>query len=246
MLLLGRSRRGNPIYISLPSPALEASRPIVHFLGFRASPKIPTSDVCLRQAPKCNFKIIGFNFEMAGFSFKMISFRFKMVGFSFKMAGFNFKMIGFSFKMANFGFKMAHSRPQMANLSFQRGPGQDLAENGPFAFKPHKEFIQKKYGFHFGNFGLPNRPNDHFGVKTVTFSFKLANFGFTFSLKMANFGFKMAHSRPPNDHFGFKTVTFTFKMANFGFKMVHSRLKMANLGFQRGPGQDLADLGFRV
>ena len=42
MLLLGRSRRGNPIYISLPSPALEASRPIVHFLGFRASPKIPT------------------------------------------------------------------------------------------------------------------------------------------------------------------------------------------------------------
>ena len=36
--------------------------------------------------------------------------------------------------MANFGFKMAHSRLQMANLNFQRGPGQDLAENGPFAF----------------------------------------------------------------------------------------------------------------
>ena len=45
--------------------------------------------------------------------------------------------------MANFGFKMARSRLQMANLSFQRGPGQDLAENGPFAFKPNKEFIEK-------------------------------------------------------------------------------------------------------
>ena len=32
---------------------------------------------------------------------------------------------------------------KMANLSFQRVPGQDLAENGPFAFKPHKEFIKK-------------------------------------------------------------------------------------------------------
>ena len=31
----------------------------------------------------------------------------------------------------------------MANLSFQRGPGQDLAENGPFAFKPNKEFFEK-------------------------------------------------------------------------------------------------------
>ena len=35
----------------------------------------------------------------------------------------------------------------MANLGFQRGPGQDLAENGPFAFKPHKEFIEKKTAF---------------------------------------------------------------------------------------------------
>ena len=35
----------------------------------------------------------------------------------------------------------------MANLSFQRVPGQDLAENGPFAFKPHKEFIQKNTAF---------------------------------------------------------------------------------------------------
>ena len=42
---------------------------------------------------------------------------------------------------------------KMANLSFQRVPGQDLAENGPFAFKPHKEFIQKKYGRRFGKPG---------------------------------------------------------------------------------------------
>ena len=31
----------------------------------------------------------------------------------------------------------------MANLNFQRVSGQDLAENGSFAFKPHKEFIKK-------------------------------------------------------------------------------------------------------
>ena len=49
--------------------------------------------------------------------------------------------------MANFGFKMARSGLQMANLGFQRGPGQELAENGPFAFQPHKEFIDKKTGF---------------------------------------------------------------------------------------------------
>ena len=35
----------------------------------------------------------------------------------------------------------------MANLSFQRVRGQDLADNGPFAFKPHKEFIQKNTAF---------------------------------------------------------------------------------------------------
>ena len=49
--------------------------------------------------------------------------------------------------MANFGFKMARSGLQMANLGFQRGPGQELAENGPFAFTPQKEFIEKKTGF---------------------------------------------------------------------------------------------------
>ena len=49
--------------------------------------------------------------------------------------------------MAKFGFKMARSRLQMANLSFQRGPGQDLAENGPFAFKPQKEFIETNTAF---------------------------------------------------------------------------------------------------
>ena len=123
MLLLGRWVRGNPPFFSHPSPALEVSRPIVHFLGFRASPKIPTSDVCLRHAPKCSFKMIGFSFEMAGFSFKMIGFSFKMVGFSFKMAGFSFK-ISVCLKMANFGFKMAPSGPQMANLSFKGAPGR--------------------------------------------------------------------------------------------------------------------------
>ena len=71
--------------------------------------------------------------------------------------------------MAKFGFKMARSRLQMANLSFQRGPGQDLAENGPFAFKLQKKFIEQKYGFHFGTFGLQTRPT---------------------------FAFQMAHSRP--------------------------------------------------
>ena len=49
--------------------------------------------------------------------------------------------------MANFGFKMAHSRLQMGNLRFQRSPRQDLAENGPLAFKPHKEFNRKNTAF---------------------------------------------------------------------------------------------------
>ena len=31
----------------------------------------------------------------------------------------------------------------MDNLSFQRVPGQDLPENGSFAFVPHKEFINR-------------------------------------------------------------------------------------------------------
>ena len=42
---------------------------------------------------------------------------------------------------------MARSGLQVANLGFQRGPGQELAENGPFAFKPHKEFIEKNTAF---------------------------------------------------------------------------------------------------
>ena len=59
--------------------------------------------------------------------------------------------------MANFGFKMVHSRLKMANLGFQRGPGQDLAENGPFAFKPHKEFIEKNTAFILEN--LASKPS---------------------------------------------------------------------------------------
>ena len=57
MLLLGRWVRGNPLFFFLPSPALEVSRPIVHLLGFRVSPKIPTSDVCLRQALNLDSKL---------------------------------------------------------------------------------------------------------------------------------------------------------------------------------------------
>ena len=77
MLCLGRWVRGNPFLFSLPSPALEVSRPIVHLLGFRASPKIPTSDAGLRQAFKFSFKIVRFSFKMAGFSFKMVDFSLK-------------------------------------------------------------------------------------------------------------------------------------------------------------------------
>ena len=66
-----------------------------------------------------------------------------MRNFRFKMVRFSFKMLHFSFKMQHFGFKLVICKLKMANLSFQRVPGQDLAENGPFAFKPHKEFIKK-------------------------------------------------------------------------------------------------------
>ena len=45
--------------------------------------------------------------------------------------------------MLHFSFKMMICKLKMANLSFQRVPGQDLAENGPFAFKAQKEFIKK-------------------------------------------------------------------------------------------------------
>ena len=55
-------------------------------------------------------------------------------------------MFRFSFKMLPVSFKMVICRLTMANLSFQRVPGQDLAENGPFAFKPQKEFIKKNAG----------------------------------------------------------------------------------------------------
>ena len=74
------------IDFSLPSPALEVSRPIVHLLGFRASPKIPTSDMCLKQAPIFNFKMVDFSFKMADFSFKMVGFSFTMAVCSFWLA----------------------------------------------------------------------------------------------------------------------------------------------------------------
>ena len=84
---------------------------------------------------------------MFHFSFKMFHFSFKMFHFSFKMFHFRFKMLPFSFKMFRFTFKIMIYEPEMANLSFKRAPGQDLTENGPFAFKPQKEFIKKNTAF---------------------------------------------------------------------------------------------------
>ena len=53
-----------PFLFSLPSPALEVSRPIVHLLGFRASPKIPTSDVFFKQGCNFTFKRVTFSFTI--------------------------------------------------------------------------------------------------------------------------------------------------------------------------------------
>ena len=101
-----------------------------------------------------SFKMLHFSFTMLHFSFKMFHFSFKMHHFSFKMRHFNFKMHHsgfkmhpFSLKLFHFTFKMVICGLEMANLSFQRVPGQDLAENGPFAFKPQKEFIKKNTAF---------------------------------------------------------------------------------------------------
>ena len=105
-------------------------------------------------------------------SFKMLHSSFKMHHFNFKMHHSSFKMHPFSFKMHHFAFKMVICKPKIANLSFQRVPGQDLAENGPFAFKPNKEFIKKNTALvlenltsktvkmlHYGHF---QRQNDQF------------------------------------------------------------------------------------
>ena len=70
MLFLGRWVRGNPPLFSHPSPALEVSRPIVHLLGFRASPKIPTSDVFFKQGHNVRFKMVNFSFKMMLLAFK--------------------------------------------------------------------------------------------------------------------------------------------------------------------------------
>ena len=80
---------------------------------------------------------------------------------------FGFKTVTFSFKMATFGFKMARSGLQ-TNLGFQRGPGQELAENGPFAFKPQKEFIEKNTAFILENLAFETVRMTIFGFKTVT------------------------------------------------------------------------------
>ena len=80
---------------------------------------------------------------MAIFNGKMDNFSFKMRNFSFKMLRLRFKRINLVSKWSIFSFKIVICKLKMANLNFQRVPGQDLAENGPFAFKPHKEFIKK-------------------------------------------------------------------------------------------------------
>ena len=66
---------------------------------------------------------------------RMGNFSFKMHHFSFKMHHPSLKMHPFSFKMFHFIFKLVICRLKMANLSFQRVPGQDLAENGPFVLE---------------------------------------------------------------------------------------------------------------
>ena len=92
---------------------------------------------------------------------------------------------------------MVSCRLTIANLSFQKVPGQDLAENGPFAFKPHKEFIQRNTAFVLEN--LPSKTvqmlrSGRFCCIIVDFSFKMIGFSFEmvdFSGKLVNFGFKM-------------------------------------------------------
>ena len=42
----------------------------------------------------------------------------------------------------------------MDNLSFQRVSGQDLPENGSFAFVPHREFISRISSFLLLDFGF--------------------------------------------------------------------------------------------
>ena len=45
----------------------------------------------------------------------------------------------------------------MDSLSFQRVPGQDLPENGSFAFVQHKEFISRIPSIILLHFGFPQR-----------------------------------------------------------------------------------------
>ena len=66
----------------------------------------------------------------------------------------------------------------MANLSFQTVSGQDLAENGPFAFKPHKEFIKKNTVFILENLmskTVNMLQTGRFQLQIGEFSFQTAN-----------------------------------------------------------------------
>ena len=56
-----------------------------------------------------------------------------------------------------FVFIFAFLRLQNGQIELPKGPGQDLPENGSFAFVPHKEFISGIPNFILLHFGFPPR-----------------------------------------------------------------------------------------
>ena len=130
------------------------------------------------------------------FSSKMHDFGFKMLILASKCLILISKCIILASKYFIFSFKMVICRLKIANLNFQKVPGQDLAENGPFACKPHKENIKKNTAFALEN--LPSKTvqilrNGRFYCKMVGFGFKMIGFNFEmvdFSGKLINFRFK--------------------------------------------------------
>ena len=111
----------------------------------------------------------------------------------------------------------------MANLSFQRVPGQDLAENGPLTNS------SKKYGFRFGKFDFQSCQNaSKWPVSTPKWTSLGSNCGIL--------GSKWSVLAS-------KCFILASKCSIFSFKLVICRCKVANLSFQRVPGQDLAENG---
>ena len=55
-----------------------------------------------------------------------------------------------------FGFLVIFAFLELQNgqIELPKGPGQDLPENAPFAFVPHKEFINKISSFVLLDFGF--------------------------------------------------------------------------------------------